>query len=245
MNGMGRILTSYLLPLVVGAAFSCKSNSTGAGEEAVIFGVARDSSGNPVHDANLNFIFRFRSIITNQVYADTPAGAGGITLIMFAIPTRAFIILSIDNFVGDPITTLVSDTLNPGSYQIQWNGKDNQQRDVYSDCFFWKLRVNDSLHQRNKMVFITAQHLSMNAARYVQTDNYGRFTIPLSRLPVDEIFVRTTIDPTPIDSIRLDDVQSLYAFKGNTFGHATISLSDRRETIIILNVTRTDTIIAP
>lgn len=245
MIGMGKFHTWLFLLLAIFLGLSCRSNPTGPAEEPAVFGVVRDTSGNPVPGANLNFVFRFRSIITNQVYADTPTGAGVSTLIRFSTPSRAFINFSIDNYVGNPITTLVSDTLNPGNYEIQWNGKDDQQRDVYSDCYFLKLSANNSPPQKNKMVFVTAQHLSMNPAPYVQTDNNGRFTIPLSRLPVNEIFIRTINEPTPVDSIKLDDVQTLYAFKGNTYGHATISLSDRRETNIALNVTRTDTIIIP
>lgn len=239
-----RILTCCLLLFVIGVAFSCRS-TTGPGEEPAIFGVVRDTSGNPVPHANLNFVFRFRSIITNQIYADTPTGAGATTLIQFENPSTSFINFSIDNYIGNPIRTLVSDTLNPGTYVIQWNGKDEQQRDVYSDCYFLKLSANNFPPQTSRMIFVTVQHLSSNPAPYAQTDNNGRFTIPLSRLPINEIFTRALTDTTVADSIKLDDVQTLYAFKNNTYGHATVSLSDRRETNIVLNVTRLDTIITP
>jgi hypothetical protein len=235
----------YFLWLFILVGLSCRTHTSGPSGESVIFGVIRDSLGSPVSSAYLNFVFRFRSIITNQVYADTPTGAGVTAVIRFEIPSRAFINFSIENYIGNPIRTLVSDTLQPGTYVIQWDGKDEQQRDAYTDCYYLKRTVNSYPLEKSKMVLVTAQHLSSNPAPYVQTDNNGRFTIPLSRLPVNEIFIRTINDPTPVDSVKLDDIQTLFAFKGNSYGSSTISLADRREVIITLNTTRGDTIIVP
>jgi len=56
--------------------------------------------------------------------------------------------LTIHNLLGQKLRTLVNRTLAAGSYIAVWDGKDEQQRQVPSGVYFYRLRVGDRVSTR-------------------------------------------------------------------------------------------------
>jgi len=61
--------------------------------------------------------------------------------------------LSIYNLLGQEIRTLVQGTFNPGSYRVQWDGKDNWGRSVSTGIYLYRLEGKDfSLTRRMALI---------------------------------------------------------------------------------------------
>jgi hypothetical protein len=222
--------TNRFLLTVAFVLLSCKSDPTDPIKPDSIAGVVKDVNGNPVAGAFLNFSFKLTSPLQKSDEVFVPPS----TTIRFQIPGRRRVKLLIENYVHHPIKVLVDDTLNAGVYSNAWNGTNSEGKAVYSDCYMYKLWVDDSL-TTGKLLFVTDQHLVENPLAYALTDNAGRFSISLSRVPINETFVLTNASGTVIGSAKLDAQQELVAFTMTHFGVATISLTDLKDNIIVLS----------
>ncbi len=63
------------------------------------------------------------------------------TVIRFALPQSAEVELTVFNLVGQKVATLVSGPRPPGTYQIQWDGRDDQERSLASGLYLYRLQV--------------------------------------------------------------------------------------------------------
>jgi hypothetical protein len=227
--------TKHLL-LIASISFlllSCKSDPTDPVKADSVTGVVKDVNGNPVAGAFLNFSFKLTSP-TSALQKRDEVLVPPSTTIRFEIPGRRRVKLLIENYVHQPIKVLVDDTLNAGTYSNAWNGTNSEGKVVYSDCYFYKLWLDDSL-TTGKMLLIADQHLMGNPLAYALTDNVGRFSIPLSRIPVSETFTLRNASGTIIGSAKLDALQELVAFTPTYFGVATVSLTELRDNTIVLS----------
>jgi hypothetical protein len=75
------------------------------------------------------------------------------TAIAYSLQKKAMVNLEIYNLLGQRVKTLVSDYQSPGSYRIFWDGKNEQDRDVASGIYFYRLVV-DGDGQAKKMVLM-------------------------------------------------------------------------------------------
>ena len=84
------------------------------------------------------------------LYQNYPNPFNPTTIIPFSLKTQGSMFkgairttLIIYNILGQKIKTLVDDERMPGSYQVQWDGKDDKGKEVSSGIYFYKLRAGN------------------------------------------------------------------------------------------------------
>jgi FlgD Ig-like domain len=77
------------------------------------------------------------------------------TTIAFDIPAdkETQVRLNVYNIRGQLVRTLVNETMDEGSYKIEWNGKDNSGRFVASGVYFYRIQA-DEFSKTRKMVIL-------------------------------------------------------------------------------------------
>jgi hypothetical protein len=75
------------------------------------------------------------------------------TKIMFDIPTRSHVTLTVYNVLGQKVTTLVDKEMPPGSYVADWNSTSDNGTEVTSGVYFYKLEADDFI-QTKKMLLL-------------------------------------------------------------------------------------------
>jgi hypothetical protein len=63
------------------------------------------------------------------------------TNISFSLKTRERVSIDIYNVLGQRVKSLVNSELNPGTHTVNWNGKDNNGRNVSSGIYFYKMQA--------------------------------------------------------------------------------------------------------
>ena len=75
------------------------------------------------------------------------------TVIKFGMVQAGLVKLSVYNLQGQEVHVLIFGQMNPGHYEITWDGKDNAGKLVSSGAYLYKLRVND-FEQTRRMTFV-------------------------------------------------------------------------------------------
>jgi hypothetical protein len=75
------------------------------------------------------------------------------TEIEFVIPKPAQVKIEIFNILGEKIATLVDRKLGAGHKAVEWDGKDDQGREVSTGIYFYRLKAKD-FTQTKKMVLL-------------------------------------------------------------------------------------------
>jgi len=91
--------------------------------------------------------------LVTMLKANYPNPFNPTTSIAFDLAKTQAISLKIYNVKGQLVRTLISGNQNAGRHQIQWNGKDEQNRNVSSGVYFYKLETKDYQSTR-KMLMI-------------------------------------------------------------------------------------------
>lgn len=73
--------------------------------------------------------------------------------IEYALPADCHVVLTVYNVMGQKVKVLVNEYQSKGQKSAQWNGKDDQNQNVTSGLYFYKLRAGDFL-QAKKMLLI-------------------------------------------------------------------------------------------
>jgi hypothetical protein len=78
------------------------------------------------------------------------------TKIKYQIPKNGKISLEIFNLLGQKIRTLVDGEVNPGIYEILWDGKDKQGNSVASGIYIYQLKMEGRKSEilTKKMIFL-------------------------------------------------------------------------------------------
>jgi flagellar hook assembly protein FlgD len=58
------------------------------------------------------------------------------------MPNRADVRIAVYDLFGREIKTLVNKTKETGTYSIAWNGKYNQNRQVATGIYFYKMQIS-------------------------------------------------------------------------------------------------------
>ena len=82
------------------------------------------------------------------------AGRSPATTIKYNIPQKGKVKLTIYNIKGQKVKTLVNEVQDIGRYNITWSGKDENNRDVCSGVYFYKLAVNNKKALTRKMLLL-------------------------------------------------------------------------------------------
>ncbi len=75
------------------------------------------------------------------------------TNISFQITDLGFVELKIYDVTGKLVRTLLSETKPPGSYEVQWDGKDHNGNEVGSGAYFYRLKAGE-LNGVRKMLLL-------------------------------------------------------------------------------------------
>jgi len=76
-----------------------------------------------------------------QLFPNYPNPFNPTTTIKYEIQSRGLVRLEIYNLLGEKLRTLVEEEQYPGSYRVVWNGKDNQNREVASGIYIYRLSL--------------------------------------------------------------------------------------------------------
>jgi hypothetical protein len=87
------------------------------------------------------------------LYQNYPNPFNPTTNIKFQISDHRFVELRIFDITGRLVQTLLSEIKAPGSYDVQWNGKDSYGKKVSSGAFFYQLKAGDFVRTK-KMLLI-------------------------------------------------------------------------------------------
>ena len=60
--------------------------------------------------------------------------------------------LTIVNLVGQRVTTIFSGSLEPGQYQLHWDGRDQQGRPAASGVYFYQLQLGNQQQLRRMLL---------------------------------------------------------------------------------------------
>ncbi len=74
-----------------------------------------------------------------RLYQNYPNPFNPATIVKMDIAAASYVRLSVYNLIGNEVTVLVSEKLNPGSYEVKWDGTK-----FSSGIYFYKLIINDA-----------------------------------------------------------------------------------------------------
>lgn len=75
------------------------------------------------------------------------------TLIRFQIPRKCHVSLSVYNILGEEVRTLVRETREKGFYDVIWNGRDENGREVGSGIYFYSITA-ERFHETRKIMVV-------------------------------------------------------------------------------------------
>lgn len=91
---------------------------------------------------------------TSQLIGNYPNPFNPTTTIDFVIAENSDRVqLQIYNVKGQKVKTLLNSKMQPGNYSINWNGKDEADKQVTSGIYFYKLKTSNS-EQTKKMIML-------------------------------------------------------------------------------------------
>jgi len=89
-------------------------------------------------------------VILNQNY---PNPFNPSTTIEYAVQHPSHVLLSIYNFSGQLVKTLIDENKNTGEYSIIWDGKDNSGNTVPPGNYFYQVKVGDFISTKKMILF--------------------------------------------------------------------------------------------
>ncbi len=91
--------------------------------------------------------------IPTLLYSPKPNPFTNRTEIRFQIPVKTRVDLKVYNSAGRLVKILVDEPMNPGVYNLIWDGKDSQERIVSNGIYFIRLKTKDS-DATKKTIFV-------------------------------------------------------------------------------------------
>ena len=123
------------------------------------FAVTKDSSEISVYDRSVLYATSINNLVDQQtpilfkLYQNYPNPFNSQTQITFDLYNSASIQLHIYDTNGSLVKTLInSETRNEGSYQIKWDGTNNQGQNLSSGVYFYKLIVGNFIETKSMIL---------------------------------------------------------------------------------------------
>ncbi len=82
-------------------------------------------------------------IFRNALLPNAPNPFNPVTSINFEVSKQSPVIITIFNIKGQAVRNLVREVREPGRYEILWDGKNNQGRQLASGVFFCQFQVGE------------------------------------------------------------------------------------------------------
>ena len=89
----------------------------------------------------------------NALHQNYPNPFNPTTTIPFDIIKNDQITLSIYNVKGEMVRTLVNSYLDPGSYEVRWNGRSDSGVNLSAGMYFIELK-GTNFRETNKMIYL-------------------------------------------------------------------------------------------
>ena len=93
------------------------------------------------------------SIIETRLFSNYPNPFNPTTTISFDISTESIVKIDVYNIRGQRVKSLVDEYYQVGRYTIDWNGTDDNGKNVSSGLYFYQMRVGDFIQTR-KMIMM-------------------------------------------------------------------------------------------
>jgi hypothetical protein len=65
------------------------------------------------------------------------------TIIEYSLPIRAFVTIEIFNVIGQRVRTLINEPKSPGTYLVEWNGRDDAGNALSTGVYFYRLTAGE------------------------------------------------------------------------------------------------------
>jgi hypothetical protein len=88
-----------------------------------------------------------------RLYQNAPNPFAGGTVIRFAVPSQMRARISVYDVMGREIDVIADSVMEPGSHQVEWDGKDRHGRQVSSGIYFYRFTTPNAVMHR-KMVML-------------------------------------------------------------------------------------------
>jgi hypothetical protein len=88
-----------------------------------------------------------------RLHQNSPNPFNPETLIRYELPEAGSVLLKVYNFTGQEVRTLVNSFQQGGSYQVTWDGRDAQGRDLPSGTYLYRLQ-SGAFSETRKMVLL-------------------------------------------------------------------------------------------
>ncbi len=74
------------------------------------------------------------------------------TTILFSLPSRSHVVITIYNVLGQRVTRLVNEVKPAGSYHVDWDGKDQHGQTVASGVYLYELKAGEYVDARKMLL---------------------------------------------------------------------------------------------
>ena len=81
--------------------------------------------------------------MTYNLSSPVPNPTKGIVKISYAVPKTSRVNIRVYNCLGQVVRTLVDEEQKPGVYTINWNGKDDEGRQLSAGIYFYQMISDD------------------------------------------------------------------------------------------------------
>lgn len=89
---------------------------------------------------------------TFELFQNYPNPFNPVTTIRFTLPVSADVILTVYDVTGREVQRLVSNTMTAGTYEVQWNGRNQADTPVASGVYLYRLQTGNKVMSRRMVL---------------------------------------------------------------------------------------------
>ncbi len=97
--------------------------------------------------------FMLKNLVSNSLEQNYPNAFNPITNIRFSVAQRGPVKLVLYNVAGQRVKTLINKVLEADTYQVEWNGRDENGKDVSSGIYLYRMETSGFVASR-KMTLV-------------------------------------------------------------------------------------------
>ena len=90
----------------------------------------------------------------DHLYGNYPNPFNPVTTISYSLSQESIVNVLVFNVKGQCVKELISEKKEPGKYEITWDGKDNENSNISSGVFFYKLEINGKTKDVKKCLLL-------------------------------------------------------------------------------------------
>lgn len=152
-------------------------------DAGMIIGSVADEKGNPLTNVTI-------SLYDN---VSVPLSVDTIAVFEYGLPQDSRVVLTVSNFLGNRLRTLVNEVHEAGYYTVRWAGKDSLGSTVPSGMYLFTLTLDDSLYFTKWTLLLRPENHSDYIrnkcplySKVLTTNEFSLENIPLGPITVEE-----------------------------------------------------------